>query len=64
MDGFNKSFCYTNEWLEKGTATQTWGVEVQCKGLTALAGGLWKEIQKVCFIFHLDYSKFPRTSGR
>lgn len=33
--------------LEEGTATQTWGVEVQYKGLTAGAGGLWKQLQKI-----------------
>lgn len=41
---------YKQMTLEEVTTTQTSGVEVQCKGLTSLAGGLWKQLQKV-FLF-------------
>lgn len=36
---------YKQNTLEEVTTTQTSGVEVQCKGLTPSAGGLWQQLQ-------------------
>lgn len=44
---------YKQKTLEEVTTTQQTSSGMQCQGLTSLAGGLWKQLQKVGWGFLL-----------